>query len=228
MTDEKISALLTTDFFSKISHHSRSPFNGLLGFAELLLINQHKIGTEDAREYILRINMLSKRAYISSENNVVLLKIISGNIKPVDSSFPFSSVIDHISNINKEGLILKKIDFKPEVEIGLTINKDPFLMNLIFANILSRAVKLCNEESEISMLAKTTKNKKIISLNYQGMPIESDIVGKYFSSQSKESELFPPELDIELWICHKLLLLQGSKLVINYTEKLGTTFVVEF
>lgn len=224
-----IEALITKEFLSKISHHTRSPFNGLLGFSELLLLHQHKLSPEDTTSYLQRVNMLAKKAFISADNMILFLKITTSNIQIQSTVVPFSSVIDHAYNLNKEGLILKNIDFVTEIEPNLTLSTDSLHLNSLLSNMFLKALKLCNDDSKISVLAKNIGNKAFISVNYTGMEVESEIVRHFFASGKKDEkiELFAPELDIELWICHQLANLLNMNFSVNFSKSKGTTFTLE-
>lgn len=226
MASEQLTALVSKEFLSKISHHTRSPFNGLLGFSELLLLNQQRLKSDDATEYLLRVNMLAKKAFLSSENMIIWLKIASGHMQALSSPVPFSSAYDHAYNLNKEGLQLKKVDFRAELEPNLTLTGDSFLINCIMANLISKAVKLCADDSELVLTAKTENDKPVIRVTYTGMEIESQVVKNFFSGDHDGSNaaLFAPELDIELWICYHMAKIQNMQFQVFFAPGKTTTF----
>jgi signal transduction histidine kinase len=225
---EQFQSLVSKEFISKLSHHTRSPFNGLLGFSELLLLNKKKLKSADADEYLLRVNMLAKKAFISSENMMMWLKIITGNIQAQSISNSFSSILEHAYNLNKEGIQLKKINFQSEVEPNFTIKGDSFLLNCIFANLISKAVKLGSDESQIILKATTVKEVHSILVSYSGMEIESEVVRNFFSSQNTtpNANLFEPELDIELWICYQLAKLQNLNFGVTFLKNTDVVFSI--
>jgi len=227
-TAQDYKKLLSKELLSKLSHHSRSPFNGLLGFSELLLINQHKLDQEDATEYILRVNMLAKRAFLFSENVIFLMKILSENVSPVLTNVLLKGAIDYATNICKEEIILKKILFTKEINSSSAINADPLLLNSIFANLLSKAVKLADDESPITITESKEKNVSSIAITYKGMHIENETVLDFFSRKNNSSdELFAPENDIELWITFQLVKIQDLTLTISTLKDKSTRFKIE-
>lgn len=225
---EQLQSLVSKEFISKLSHHTRSPFNGLLGFSELLLSNKKKLKSADADEYLLRVNMLAKKAFISSENMMMWLKIITGNIQAQSIPNTFSAILEHAYNLNKEGLLLKKINFHSEVEPNFTVQGDSFLLNCIFANLISKAVKLGSDESQIMLKAYSQKQLQSITISYSGMEIESEVVRNFFSSQNTtpNPDLFEPELDIELWICYHLTRLQNLNFGVQFLKNDEVIFSV--
>ena len=216
--------LFTKEFLSKMSHHSRSPFNGLLGFAELLLLNQNKLKSESATDYLLRINMLAKRAFISSENINLFLKIYSKNLTPVISSALFSSILEQSYNLNKEAFKLKEVEFVKELDESLFINCDAFLTGNILSNVLSKALKLCEDGSVVTFSSSVTKQKNVFSIAYTGMQIESETVQEFFTKTASPDNLFSPELDIELWLCYQLATAQNMHFGLTISNNNQTTF----
>jgi K+-sensing histidine kinase KdpD len=229
MTSEQFTSQVSKEFLSKLSHHTRSPFNGLLGFSELLLLNQQRLKPEDATEYVLRVNMLAKKAFLSSENMILWLKIASGHMQAMSTPVLFSGAYDHAYNLNKEGLQLKKVDFEGEVEPNFTLTGDSFLVNSLIANMVSKAVKLCSDASLITLTAKTVNDKATVSVVYSGMQVESEVVRNFFShaTRSSAADLFAPELDIELWICYHLAKTQHMHFSVRFPEDKMTEFVLE-
>ena len=226
----QFNSLLTKEFLSKISHHSRSAFNGLLGFSELLLLNKGKLDDEDATEYLLRVNMLAKKAFISSENMILLLKIFSADLMAPKHPVLFSTLLATSYNLNTEAFKLKNIEFISESEPGFTVNCNSTLTTSMLSNIISKAVTLCSDNSRIVLTAKTVKNKQVINLTYKGFEIESEAVHQFFSNQDStpDTDLFAPELDIELWICYQLAKLQDVYFGITFSKSKGSTFCLEF
>jgi two-component system sensor histidine kinase/response regulator len=223
---DQLHALVSKEFLSKLSHHTRSPFNGLLGFSELLLLNQKKLSDADEVEYLLRVNMLAKKAFISTENMILWLKLVSDNVQVISAPIAFAGVEEHAYNLSKEGIQLKKIHYESTIEPKFALTGDSFLMNCLFTNLISKAVKLGSEGSEIILSGEIVKGKQVVSINYTGMDIESEIVMDFFAGKG-ESALFAPELDIELWICYQLAVLQNLRFSIMFSKIDGTTFVIE-
>jgi len=222
--------IFTKEFLSKISHNSRSPFNGLLGFSELFLLNQKRIKPESVNDYLLRINMLAKKAFISSENMVLFLKIYSNNIDPIISSTSFKTILDQSFNLNKEAFEIKKVVFQNNIQNDFTINCDAYLTGSILSNIILKSIKLCDDQSKITISSKEINGKQHISVEYTGMKIESEIVQDYFSSENYDmTKLFSPELDIELWLCINLSVIQGFKfgVTFQYDKNTTSTFLLE-
>jgi len=226
-TKDDSKSLLTKEFLSKISHHSRSPFNGLLGFSELLLLNQKKIKSESATDYLLRINMLAKKAFISSENIILFLKLFSNNLTVIKSSTIFSSILEQAYNINKEAFKIKNVEFVRSAEADFTINCDAFLTGNIFSNLISKSLKQCDENSKIIFESKIVKQKRLISISYTGMPIDSETVRTFFKDKNSKIDSFAPELDIELWICLNLANIQELNFKVSFGKNNSTTFSLE-
>jgi len=219
--------VFTDNFFSKISHNSRSQFNGLLGFSELFLLNQKKITPENTTEYLLKINMLAKRAFISSENYILFLKIYSDKIVPLKTNSSFLTILSQSFSLNKEAFEIKKVTLENLVKIDFSLNCDSFLTASILTNIISKSIQLCNDQSKITISSKSEDSNRNISIEFSGMNIESDIVREFFTHQNKTQDLFAPELDIELWICYQLAKLQNIQFQISFDKKNSTTFIIK-
>ncbi|MFN3446844.1 MAG: histidine kinase dimerization/phospho-acceptor domain-containing protein, partial [Bacteroidia bacterium] len=76
-------ATVDKQLLSRLTHHVRNPFNGIIGFSDLLANHFDKLVDDDKKSYIQIVHQLSKKALLRSENLAWWLKFYTENITPV-------------------------------------------------------------------------------------------------------------------------------------------------
>lgn len=131
---------IKTQFLANMSHEMRTPMNGIMGIAQLLLYTKLD---EQQKEYIELLKESSERLMRIINDILDLSKIESGEIKVSEKPFHLREVFEKMISEYKEIIKNKKLLFKtlyddklPEVILG-----DELKMIQIISNVLGNAVK---------------------------------------------------------------------------------------
>jgi PAS domain S-box-containing protein len=136
---------LKTAFLQNMSHEIRTPLNGIIGFTQLL--NLEDISKEDSIEYTEIIKQSSHRL-IEIVNNVLdLSKIETGQILIFNESFEINKLLNVLFNFFEYSANSKKLDLiylnKLNSE-NIRIVSDESKINQILVNLISNAIKFTN------------------------------------------------------------------------------------
>lgn len=227
----KLESIINTreKLFSIISHDIRSPFNGLLGFIDLLDKKYDEYDSAKTKKIISLINISSNRIFDLVDKLLVWSKAnrhgFNLNLKPVN----LYSIIQNSIEIFNESIIEKNIIIKNEIPNSLYVQSDEFMLSTIIRNLLSNAIKYseidgqviikCNEE-------KTTEEGVVnIGIEDTGIGIEESIITKILESDivdSKEGTNNEKGTGLGLSICKEFIGLHGFSLNINSKPGIGT------
>jgi len=140
---------LKTAFIANISHEIRTPINHIMGFLELLSMDD--IDKETRNEYRNIIYRSSQSLLNSIENIIDIARIKSGQIKLKTNEVNVNELISSISKITEEMVIKNN---KQHLQINQVVpnNSDDYCINIdghrlkqILKNLVENAIKFTNE-----------------------------------------------------------------------------------
>ena len=161
-------AAIENHLLSHLTHHLRSPFNGIIGFSDLLVNQFEKLEDGDKSNYIQIVNQLSKKALLRSENLSWWLKVYSENITPIMQKVDLAELInDELSYFNNE-LQHHKFDLILALNNADMVNADKVMLQSVIKNLLLNIIEYSpTEENVIISLSK--KNEVALQLIMQNV-----------------------------------------------------------
>lgn len=215
------------NFFSLISHDLRSPFDSIMGFTEVLKNDLDSLSPEELKLYLDSLYLTSRHIYTLINNLLQYSKFQLGKTEFSQKNLKLKDVI------SKNVEILKGITLKKEITINydngsdLTIHADEDMVNSIFLNLLTNAVKFTPRKGEIWILTALQDGYAVVSVQDSGIGMEKQMLEKIFKLDAKKST---PGTENETGTGLGLLLVKefiekhaGTISVISLPSK-GTTF----
>ncbi len=221
-----------TEFVSLASHQMRTPLTAINWYSELLQSVKYLTSVEKRGQFAQEINMASKRmsALVNSLLNVSRLEMGTFTIEP--------EVINpiEIAKLNLETLRLQ-IEQK-----HLTVNQeydprassflgDPNLLEIVFQNLLTNAVKYTPDGGEVTIAVKKENDFLNIMVSDTGVGIpqkdQDKIFGKLFRSDNVKN-IDPSGSGLGLYIIHEIVSNSGGSIRFESEEGKGSTFCVTF
>lgn len=140
---------LKTAFISNISHEIRTPINHILGFLELLAMDNLELDTKkEYRDIIYR----SSQALLNSIDNIIdIARIKSGQIKLKKSEININDLFNSVHSIIPDlqtkngGRQLEIIKRIPQNSENLSICTDANRLKQIMVNLVENAIKFTHE-----------------------------------------------------------------------------------
>jgi signal transduction histidine kinase/ActR/RegA family two-component response regulator len=129
-----------TQFLANVSHELRTPINGILGMAQLAILEG--VTGRDA-EYWQTVRDATDRLVVLVDNLIELANVESGSLSPMLREFSLRRMLDSLRNAfsiraGLAGLTLG-IDVDPDLPDQLL--GDPFRLRQILANLLDNALR---------------------------------------------------------------------------------------
>lgn len=223
---------LKTSFLSNMSHEIRTPLNGILGFSNLLAVEDL---TPEKKESFYQIISNSSARLLQIINDIIDIAKIEAN--QLNINMQICNVCSLIENIFESFKLSSLHDNKPQVKLLLELSSkqrnintttDPIRLQQILDNLISNAIKYTTEGS-VSAGFKITEihNNKYLQFCIQdtgvGIPDEKkDIIFQRFRQIEENS--FHEGFGLGLSISKGLVnLLQGDIWFESKPGK-GTTF----
>lgn len=177
-------------FLANISHEIRTPFNGIMGFAQLIAnTNNPKMD----REYATHIIKECKKLLFLVNQLLDLSKIEAGKIELEKTTFSVEELINDITSNFRSAALSKGLFFKTKLypDVPPILVGDIMKIRQIVFNLLGNAVKFTNEggiELIINLEESISRVKKLIHFKVMdtGVGIEHSKINTIFESFTQE------------------------------------------
>jgi signal transduction histidine kinase len=156
-------ATIEKQLLSQLTHHLRSPFNGIIGFSDLLANHFDKLSDNDKRSYIQIVNQLSKKALLRSENLAWWLKGYFEKITLVKQNLDLADLIkDELIYFNNE-IEHQQLELQLELNDNIIINADKVMIESVIKNLLLNIIEY-TPVGEIVMISLSKFDEQLIQL----------------------------------------------------------------
>lgn len=177
-------ATVDKQLLSRLTHHVRNPFNGIIGFSDLLANHFEKLDDDDKKNYIQIVHQLSKKALLRSENLAWWLKFFTENITPVPQNVDLSDLIkDELNYFNTE-IEKQHLDLALEINDNAIIKVDKVMLQSVLKNLLLNIIEFA-PVGEYVLINLTKDNEQTFILTLQNVCTEtpSDEVIDFLNSK---------------------------------------------
>lgn len=161
-------ARLKSEFISTAAHELRTPLTAIMGFAELLLLNDN-LPAKSQHEYLNIITDKSEALSTIVDELLDLSRIEAGRIITLDlQQHPLHTVVQPFINQYRDSCPTHRIvtDFN-DLETSLCIDKNKLTQAI--ENILSNAIKYSPKGGTITIKTHKTATNFIVTVSDQGI-----------------------------------------------------------
>lgn len=191
--EENPFAKIDYHLLSQIAHDIRGPFNGLIGFSELLA--QHA-GLEKGPEYAQLVNQLANKSYLNLQLFIIWLKLISENYTPNLSVVSMDQVMDHVQAATAADMEHKAIHAEFKME-EVSIKVDQVFFSVAISAIIGQILKYSSHESNLQI--SNTSHQLSITTNSH-----NDRITKLFAFFCSE-EIQYDSFTYSMWVARQIL-----------------------
>ena len=216
---------LKTDFFTNVSHEMKSPLAVISNNAQLL--SNKNISNEKRDECTENILIASKRLNNLITNMLKLNKLEKQTIKPLPEPYDVCEQLSESVFQLDESLEIKKLEFDADIEDRCYILADKGLMELIWTNLFSNAVKFTPAGGSIKLTQKSVGDFAMISVSDSGIGMNDDTI-KHIFDKFYQGDTSHAQAGNGLGLALVKRILELSDGEITVTSKLGegSTFTV--
>lgn len=209
------------DLVSYISHETKGPFNGLIGFSDLLCSHYDKLSDENRKEYLAVVNQLASKSFLQLQVIIYWVKLMSNNIKPHLGVCPTADLLKQVMLYVQNDIDAKGIELTVNHSV-LNLNTDSNQLSVAIANILSTAIRTSKEESDISLeLSETPDNKYEIIIKWAS---DKDTIAPYFNFSTVEQNHYN-ELAFKPWLSSQLIILLRGEIKWQFDKTIASVLI---
>ncbi|WP_447885641.1 transporter substrate-binding domain-containing protein [Serratia fonticola] len=219
-------------FLTRMSHELRTPVSAIIGFLELIRLENNN---QDIKDSNIELAYTTGQSLLNLIGDILdIEKIDSGKFDIHHEWVDFGSLLS--SNINMfDALVFKKglgMFVKNYISDNYHLWLDPQAMRQILSNVIGNAVKF-TEQGEIDITANLNLKDHdaallVINVKDSGPGIPVNEQGGLFQPFNQTSSgKFKIGSGLGLSICHEIISLMDGRIFISKSTSQGTTFTIE-
>lgn len=215
--------------FSIIAHDLRSPFNGILGFAEILKENLPDLQKDEIEKFVDHIYNASHSYY-----NLIINLLDWASLQQKKYSFlprknNIKQLVSEVLIVLSGNAIKKDINVQINIPDDLDFCIDRNMFSAILRNLLSNAIKFTQPKGEITIKGDIEKNHLVITIQDSGIGISKERIKNILSNEFIESTNGTADekgTGLGLSLCREFIEIHGGNLSVKSKIHEGTSFIV--
>lgn len=216
-------------FISIVSHDLRTPFSSILGFTDILLMDDG-ITEEKKKQYIGFIQD-SAHNMLKLVNSILdWTRLQTGRIDYVAERLDVLTIANNSIQMLSGNAIKKDIKLYSTIEHEAFVHGDRNLLLQVLNNLISNAIKFTQTGGEIVVSAESLIDKKVIQFRVRdtGVGISEDDIAKLFSVDAKyttEGTAGEKGSGLGLSLVKEIVNKHGGEIHVESEMGIGTSFV---
>ena len=219
------------DFLATVSHEVRTPLNGILGMAEILM----EKNLPGKKMFYVEMIKKSGESLLGVINDILdFSKIEAGKMAIEEADFDLREMRKDLRNLFGEIAEKKGIRFSTRIakEVPQVVCGDIYRLRQILVNLLNNAIKFTNTGDVVFNVA-AEQTEKIVWVRFlvqdTGIGIDQQNLGKLFqpfSQAETTSNIRPSGTGLGLSISKNLVELMGGEIEVESEVGKGSLFTV--
>ena len=172
-------------FYSIIAHDLRNPLSAILGFTELILMDEKNENKKENREFLKIIKETILHTATLLNNLLTWSRSQLGDIEFRPEIYRLTQIIEDNIAFVKGPATQKHITIHSHITPECTIFGDANMINTIIRNLLSNAIKFTSDFGEVNIKAIMTPTFCEISITDNGIGINPVDQSNLFDTNTK-------------------------------------------
>jgi PAS domain S-box-containing protein len=215
-------------FFSIIAHDLKGPFQGLLGYSQLIFEHLDGLSKEEIKDFSQELHESASQLFKLLENLLEWSRIQRGVMEFKPQNIFIREVVEGTVEILKPNAHQKDIKLLNEVDPELIAFADYNMINTVIRNLISNAIKFTNAGGEIRITSgQFDEYFVLISVSDNGVGMTEDEIDKIFRidvHHTKTGTNQESGTGLGLVLCRDLVEKNDGNISVESIEGNGSTF----
>lgn len=214
-------------FFSIISHDLRGPFNGIMGFSDILVSQVKEKDYNGIEEYAGIIQSSAHRAMNLLTNLLEWSNSQSGRMEFNPEYIETVLLINEVTELLNDSAKQKSIQIIKDLPHSAAFFADKAMFATIIRNLVSNSIKFTNPGGEVKISATLNKNILLVSVADNGIGLNQKMQNDIFrldKNTSTKGTLNEYGTGLGLILCKEFAEKHGGKIWVESEPGKGSTF----
>jgi signal transduction histidine kinase len=167
-------------FFSIVAHDLRSPFAGMLGFAEILSEDYAELSEDEKKFYIDNIQLSLKNLLSLIDNLLTWARLNLNRADYNPQEVQLAEIIISVIRSQNIAASNKKIKLQSNTDKNISAFADPDMIETVIRNLVSNAIKFTNSDGIVKINAIDNGQFVKIEVEDNGVGMKPEIANNLF------------------------------------------------
>lgn len=216
-------------FFSIIAHDLKNPFNAIIGYSELMMMEVREKDYESVEEYAGIILDSSIRSMDLLGNLMEWAKSQTGRIIFNPTRLELNEIVKEVTGLFDQIAHQKDVKIKNAISDGIEVLADKDMLATVVRNLISNAVKFANPGGEITIYIVDEPKTLTLAVKDYGVGIAKQNLEKLFridTTFTSVGTMNEKGTGLGLVLCKEFVDKHGGKIWAETEKGVGSTFFV--
>lgn len=216
-------------FFSIIAHDMKSPFQGLLGYSQLLTDEYDELENDEKKSVIKSMHSLCNNSYKLLQNLLEWSRLKTGRMEFNPEIFSLYDELSPTIKLLNQSAVNKEITIKSQINEDIVLNADKNMLQTIIRNLVFNAIKFSYQKGEILVNASGKGDNVEIIIEDNGIGIAKDKIENLFKidkNVSTKGTANEEGTGLGLLLCKEMIDLHKGHIVVKSEENRGSVFII--
>jgi len=214
-------------FFSIIAHDLKNPFNGILGFSNILKEEAGEMDVSTIQEYADMINRAALQVYRLLDNLLSWARIQRDQMPYNPTTCALKEIAAEVIELLNENANRKKITVNNLIPDEIRVPADGDMLNTIFRNLISNAIKFTPASGKVELKATEDDKQVEVSVKDNGKGMNKENQAMLFKIDANYSTRGTDEEEgtgLGLILCKEFVEKHGGKISVESELDRGSVF----
>ncbi|MCM1541222.1 MAG: HAMP domain-containing histidine kinase [Blautia sp.] len=216
--------MLKGDFISNVSHEIKTPLAVIRSYSKAM--KEESVTSEQRAQYVDTIIDATEKLNAMITNILKLSKLENQQIFPMPETYPLGEQLRRCALDFMERWEAKGIEFEIDVA-DISVHYDASLLELVWNNLLSNAIRFTDRGGRIILTSKTDGNHVFVTVRDTGCGMDEETCARVFEKFYQGDTSHASEGNgLGLALAKKVVDIAGGKISVESAPGKGTAFTV--
>ncbi|PKL81903.1 MAG: hypothetical protein CVV24_12910 [Ignavibacteriae bacterium HGW-Ignavibacteriae-3] len=213
-------------FFSIVAHDLKSPFQGLLGFSNLLAENYDDLLDEEVKKISNNIYKATKNLFSLIEHLLSWSRLQTNRMECNIETLELRAVVIYVVNLITPNAIAKSISLEDNIGEEISVLADERMLSSVLENLVTNAIKFTRKGGAVTISASIIDDFIEICVSDTGVGIPKEDLDKLFridhthTMKGTDGEI---GTGLGLILCHEMIQKLGGTIWVQSEVDRGTS-----
>lgn len=218
-------------FLALLSHDLKGPLGNLHLMTDYLETEAESIDTENTAQIVHQINNMTLKVKKLLENILEWSRVHTGHIEFSPMPIEIFLLAQDASDLYQVQIEQHQINFINQINPDYVLNIDPNMVNAIFRNLISNAIKYTPDKGTIKVSLSCDEKSGTICIFNTGSYMAPNDINKLFKIDNKMSspgQRGEQGTGLGLLLCKEYINKHQGEIWVTSEEEVGTNFFFNF